>query len=241
MQRGRMNSGLSRRFGTRLLAFGLALLGVTTPSVAGLVENVVIDHPPHPFGGLASDTLYAGGHMMQRVADDFLLSEPAEIIKINAWGFYAENNPPATETMRVRFYGARPSDGLPDDSNILYEESFLDPPRTATGNLVFADVTADEFFFEFDLSSSAQLEPDTPYWLEVVQVGDIDSRFRWEFSLAELNGLAVINPGVGDWTAVGLMGDAAFQLLVPEPCVLGLILFAGVLVGRRWGRREARF
>ncbi len=178
--------------------------------------------------------------MMQRVADDFMLAEAADVIKVNAWGFYAEISPPATETMRVRFYGARPTDGLPDEGNILYEESFLDPPRTATGNLVLADVTADEFFFEFDLSTSAQLEAETLYWLEVVQIGDIDSRFRWEFSLADQNGQAVINPGLPDWT-VGLTSDTAFQLVIPEPPALGMLVFGLLLAGKRWSRREAPY
>lgn len=136
--------------------------------------------------------------------------------------------------MRIRFYCARPSDGLPDDGNIIFEELFLDPSRTATGNLVNVGGFPEEFQFEVDLATPANLESDVLYWLEIVQIGDVESHFRWEDGFGIVDGFAFINGNVPDWQSTP--GSRAFQLLIPEPssylffmCSLGLLI-------NRWGR-----
>ncbi|MFH1419807.1 MAG: PEP-CTERM sorting domain-containing protein [Planctomycetota bacterium] len=202
--------------------------------------DIVVDHQPYPYGGGASDTAYVGGYTWQRIADDILLMESATICHINWLGYYVMDNPPATETMRIRFYGARDGDGLPDDDNIVYEESFLNPSRIATGQTVWVGVYPDEYLYEVNLSTPATLEADTPYWLEIAQIGDPETMFGWEFSLADLNGQAFINPATVDWRATSsIMADTAFQLLtVPEPSALGLVSLGMILVGKRRGRKK---
>ncbi len=239
MQRGRINSGFSRRFGADLAAFSVALLGASAPTAAGIVEDIIIDRQPALTGGFASDTEFTGGIVpWQRVADDFMLAETADILQVNWWGFYGENVVPVSETMRVRFYGARPTDDLPDDNNIIFEESFSNPTRALTGGFIFSE-GADEYFYEVDLSTPAELEGNTLYWLEVVQIGDPDSRFRWEFSGPGPLGIAVINPALMDWQEVTDGADNAFQLVaIPEPSTIALVLFGGVLATRRGGGRR---
>jgi len=214
--------------------------------------DIVVDHPPHPYGGFASDTAYTytGDLRWQRVADDILLTEAATIRHITWWGFYgssmAEEPQPApeTETMRIRFYHARPGDGLPDDDNILYEESFLNPSRTATGTVIWVPPPPGplEYIYEADFEEPVLLDADTPYWVEIVQSGDIESLFRWEFSVAELTGVAVINPG-HDWErTTSMITDNAFQLsTIPEPSAVGLVGL-GVFISclRSGGRRRCR-
>ena len=210
---------------------------VESPRGAG----IIVDRPPLNTGGLGSDTEFigmSGTPTWQRVADDVLLSaaqtvEP--IRRINWWGFYNENNPPVTETMRIRFYGARSGDGLPDDGNVIFEESFLNPTRTPTGRVVFVDIDPDEFMFQVGLSTPLSLTPDTPLWFEVAQIGDIDTTFRWEFStVPSPMGLAGINPITVDWKETAFNAHNAFQLsTIPEPGSCVLFLTAAFLIEHR--------
>ena len=167
-----------------------ALMGVLTLTAvasaqAGPVTDtgVILERLGLQAGGLGSDTsfLLGGSPFSQRIADDLLLSPEQTVDPIRRltwWGFYNENNPPTSETMRVRFYGARSGDGLPDDSNIVFEESFNNPLREATGRQVFVGIDPDEFEFQIDLTTPLSLVADTPYWLEIAQIGDIDTHFR---------------------------------------------------------------
>lgn len=204
--------------------------------------SIVVDHQPHPFGGLGADTEFVPdpslpGVSWQRAADDFLLLEPTTIRQVNWWGFYNEDNPPASETMRLRFLGARAGDGLPDEGNVLREQLVQNPSRTWTGHLVATGIAPREYFFATTLSAELQLQANTNYWLEIVQVGVVATRFRWEFSLAQRNGQATINPS-HDWRTSypGVESDTAFQLIcVPEPSS-ALLLLLGVVAIRRRGQ-----
>ncbi len=235
MPRGRMSSGFSRRFVSGFGAHGLVLLVVSAPTLAG----IVVSHPPLPTGGPASDTAFDDGFVpWQRAADDFVLDSPATILRVNWWGFYNQDNPPATETMRIRFMGARPGDGLPDENNVVFEDSFLNPSRSATGQVIATGVLPAEYLYEVDLASPAELDGNTPYWLEIVQIGDPQTHFRWEFSFTDQNDFAFINPIVEDWMPAHLGGDLAFQLsTIPEPSACLLSLLGTVLLinqSRRW-------
>lgn len=201
---------------------------------------VVFDHPPFNTGGPASDTSFridpSPAELWQQLADDILLASPATIRRIVFWGFYGgtfdpvPQQPPITETFRVRFYGARPGDGLPDDNNIFFEETFLDPSRTATGRPILTGPLPPEFVYQIDLLSPVSLAANTPVWLEIVQLGDIDSLFRWEFSPSSNTPFAVLNSLGGDWHLTTLNADLAFQLLtIPEPESL-ILVWSGVLL-----------
>ena len=203
--------------------------------------EVVVDQQPTRLGGPGSDTLFRyvyGQIVWQQVAENILLDSEATIGRVTWWGLYGGSGMPATpppdiETMRIRFYGARAGDGLPDDGNILYEESFLNPSRTATGEIVLVGGSPDEYIYDVDLASPVSLEADTLYWLEIVQVGDIDTAFRWENGFGVHVGFAFLNGGVTDWQDGS--GSLAFQLVeVPEPSTLLLLLVAtGALARRR--------
>lgn len=194
-------------------------------------ETLVVDHQPHRYGGLASDTEFIeafGPPSWQRVADDFRLNATAEISRITVWGFYGHSfepapDPPSTETMRVRIYGVRPTDGLPGE--VLLEESLLDPVRTPTGFRIADGGLPLEYDYSVPLTHHFLALADTSYWLEFVQIGDSESYFRWEFSMAEANGQAGINPRTVDWRSAGISADTAFQLwAVPEPATSIMVL-----------------
>lgn len=222
--------------------FCLAILSGLTNTIDA---EIVIDHPPHNFGGPASDTEFllppSPGVFWQRLADDFVLPAATTIRRVNFWGFYNDDNPPLNETMRIRFYGARTGDGLPDESQTLYEQSVLNPSRTWTGRFVGTGVIPREYLYSIDLSSPLQLVGGTAYWLEFVQVGDPTTNFRWEFSLAQRNRFAFINnnPGVTDWMLTTLEGDLAFQLsTVPEATVLVPLVLCLLSTRLRRGREH---
>lgn len=213
----------------------LIVTALALPCPAGII---VVDHQPHNTGGPASDTEFIvpefPNNTWQRVADDFILAQPATIRHVNWWGFYHLDNPPAEEIMRIRFYGSRPGDGLPDDNDIIYEESFTNPSRAWTGRQVFTGILPREYLFQVNLANPLPLVAESIYWLEVVQVGDAQSAFRWEFSIADLNGHAFINSTTVDWRGTTTLGDMAFQLLVPEPATAVLLTLVTIaLLTRR--------
>jgi hypothetical protein len=208
---------------------------------ASAAADIVVNHQPLNSGGPASDLAFindSNQQSWQQLADDFQVAQDAEIRLIVFWGFYGSGfseevePPPETETMRVRAYGARPGDGLP--GNILYEQSFEDPSRTATGRIIFDGPGPPEFRYQVDLTTPLLLQAGTTYWLEIVQNADIDSLFRWEFSAGTQTPFAFINPFLSDWRRTTITPDLAFELsTIPEPSSLLLCTFCLILWRRR--------
>ncbi len=136
--------------------------------------------------------------------------------------------------MRIRFYHARPSDGLPDEGSIVFEESFVNPSRTATGEVIGLGPHPPEYVYEVSLATPVLLEADTPYWMEIAQIGDLESHFRWEAGYGPLNGLAAVNSLILEWRYTGTTADSAYQLwAVPEPGTALMVAIAATLLGRR--------
>lgn len=235
----------SRRCFSIMLA--LVMSALVQPSFAGPVDGIVFEQSPGQLGGPSSDTEFISTATAlpawQQLADNIVLESAATLQTVKWWGFYGGSGQPhdppdGPETMRIRFYGARPADALPDDDDIIFEESFLNPSRTSTGDFIAVGGLPDEFFYEVDLYSPLTLEADTLYWLEIVQVGDIDSHFRWETGFGLVNQFAFINGNVSDWQSTS--GSLAFQLLVPEPETGIIVITGAMLVARRPARRSRR-
>ena len=206
--------------------------------------DIVVEQLPAHSGGYGSDTAfrdYVGRPVWQQIADNLLLADSAAIGRVEWWGFYGATDqshypPTGDETMRVRFYSARPGDGLPGE--VFYEESFLNPSRVATGAFVYSDVLAPEYHFAADLSTPVSLVPATIYWFEVVQVGDVDSHFRWEDGYGLIPECAGINNLLPDWELVSDSGQAFRLLTVPEPSALLLLFPVGMFIAARRRRKE---
>lgn len=138
------------------------------------------------------------------------------------------------ETFRIRVYDQRPGDLLP--GTVLYEAELTSVPRVWTGRFVLTFGAPREFRYEIDLPEPLAVAAHTTQWLEIAQIGDVDSFFLWEFSQnTTLNGRAFINPIVGDWTPSGLgTSNGAYQLVsIPEPNTFVLLSIAGILLTRR--------
>ncbi|OWY71291.1 hypothetical protein B7486_11910 [cyanobacterium TDX16] len=204
--------------------------------------GIVFEQLPNLGGGGGSDTAFyevmGFPEVWQLVADNVQVSESAEIRRVTWWGFYGGNfdgtsDPPAgDEYMRVRFYAPRSSDGLPDDSAVLYEETFLNASRAATGRFIFGG--SPEFRYEANLGTSFVLQSSTVYWLEIVQLGDVDSHYRWSYGSGLRPGFAFLNSIVDDWRFTN--GSYAFQLsTIPEPQAAALV-GVSALVFVRWRR-----
>ncbi|MCB9856830.1 MAG: hypothetical protein H6818_14205 [Phycisphaerales bacterium] len=208
----------------------------------GVGGTVVVDHQPYNSGGLASDTLFRENEFLpptwQLVADDVTLSVSAVIDRIVFWGFYHFNSiPSGDEAFRLRLYDARPADGLP--GNVVYESALSNPARNFTGRSIITSGAPAEFRFSSVLPTPMVIAAQTRYWLEIAQMGDLDSLFAWELSRSgELTGQALNNDVVGDWTySTPITSDAAYQLIAaPEPsCVLILLACAISCVRSRRG------
>lgn len=230
--------------GARKASAGLVGADLVPP-----MRGVVFDQRPLPQGGPVSgsdSTDRIDTRRQRQVADNVRLDSSATIRKLRWWGFYGGSGAPgwkprASEAMRIRFYGARSSDKLPDDNNILFEEIAENPLRTAIGDIAQPGGLPMQFAFELELYSPVSLAADTPYWLEVVQIGDARTPFRWDEGIDLEQGLAFRTEGpstgaMSDWQSSA--GSLAFQLsTVPEPSTGLLCTFALLLMGmRRTGR-----
>ncbi len=202
--------------------------------------GIIVDHQPHPFGGGASDTLFTtsfGQPIWQWHADDFVWTTNEQLTHVNFWGFYNADNPPITESFRLRFYSPRVSDGLPGE--VVHEETIQNPMRTWTGRHIAVGVAPREYLFETTLAASVTLINDSRYWLEVVQVGDVTTHFRWETSVDGNGVYAYDNPLGTGWRVAHGQGDHAFQLISPEPTSAALFVVSFSLLIAKRSRRTS--
>lgn len=202
--------------------------------VAAARGQIIVSQSPNQSGGPAADTDFinqGGQQSWQLLADDVRVSSAVEVARIEWFGFYHLDNPPATETMRIRFYEARPGDGLP--GAMLREQFVANPPRVATGLRILTGVAPREFRYTADLATPFGLAAETTYWMEIVQLGDVTTHYRWESARHTNSLIAVANPIVPNWANDQASSDLAFTLYaVPEPtsCVL---VFLGAAARRR--------
>lgn len=202
--------------------------------------GIVVDHQPHPYSGPGSDTLFTSGFgppIWQWIADDFIWSTGEEMTQVNFWGFYNADNPPNMETFRIRLYSPRLLDGLP--GNVVHEEMIQNPTRAWTGHQIAVGILPREFFFEAPLSVPVSLAVNGRFWLEVVQVGDLTTNFRWETSVTDDNGHGYLNSVVPDWRVAVNGADQAFQLISPEPTSATLFVISFSLLIAKRSRRIA--
>ncbi len=140
--------------------------------------------------------------------------------------------------MRIRLYDARVSDALP--GNVLFEEDLPNPSRTPTGVIAYVQgfaagmlVDAAEYRFEAGLPAPMSLDAGTAYWLEIVQLGDMNTIFGWIGADIERTGSAILDATPNrDWVRFGGF-DMAFQLsTVPEPGTLAFLAVGLGICGR---------
>lgn len=206
----------------------LVSLALSGPAQAGMSGQIVLDQQPTRRGGPFSDTLFLFQFQerSQRMAEDMLFAETQTIGGVNWWGFYDEDNPPIMEEFRIRFYSARPADGLPDEVLAEYPAPIV--RRTATGIRIPLGVSPREYFYEVALASPIAVPALTKTWVEIVQIGDLATGFRWEDGLTGGGQFAAVSPVFGpDWVQITGANRSLQLVAVPEPALLTMLALAG--------------
>jgi len=200
--------------------------------------ELVVDQQPHNFGGTASDTAFQTNEFLpptwQLAADDFIFNS-APIQYMRFWGFYALNQAPSIpESFSVKIYQDEAAGSGPGIS--VFHETIM-PLRSVTGRTILYPAAPLEYVFESELPLAFNGVPGQKYWLEISQIGDVDSLFAWEYSISANHQSCILSPFTSGWTID--RADLAFQLLTaPEPwsgLLAGSLLF--VFCIRRSGRR----
>ncbi|MFO0974071.1 MAG: hypothetical protein U1A27_11635 [Phycisphaerae bacterium] len=223
------------------VALALLLAGLAWPGPAR-GQLVLYQQLPDRNFGLTSDTDYrddAGHTQAAQTADSFALSSGGSVCGVNWWGFYGgsfvqfDPPPPGDETMRVRFY--ENTGGLP--GAVLGEHTLVNPTREWTGQFVtgVGSPFRREYLYRAALTDCFAAAAGVTYWFEVVQVADVNSRFRWETSSQGDDDYALLFPAGTNWRISDPLAtyDLAFSLITPEPSGLTLALCALLGVVRR--------
>ncbi len=176
--------------------------------------------------GVESDTLELddfGNPTSELLADKFSLLQPAHLGRVRFWGFYGSSfaqvlePPPISETMRIRIYGD--ASGLP--GGILFESFLVNPSRVATGISIPTGLGPPEYLYDVSLPNTFEIPANTNLWIEIAQLGDINSRFRWENS--NTAGEFAVQFPIGTPWHLNSDGQLAYELWTPEPCSGGLL------------------
>lgn len=227
----------------RGLLIYLTLIG-SIANAATQTDILLYRQAPGRTFGVSSDTAYIddnGNPNAAILADAFALTSAATICKLNWWGFYGSDfaqslePPPSSESFRIRIYAD--SVGLPGST--LYDEIIADSSRVATGAAIATGIGPVEYLYSAALPGCFVAQAGEPYWLEVSQVGDINSLFRWE-NANIAGGFAQRFPIDTPWRLSSPnRGQLAYELWTPEPCS-GALLAVGLVLVRRFLAAEVR-
>ncbi len=189
--------------------------------------------------GITSDTGFIDDANRQNsslIADRFD-SLPLPVCRVVWWSFYGSSiaqepePPPANESIRVRIYANEA--GLP--GAVLSESAFVNPVRQATGFSIATGAGPLEYRYQVDLPNCYSTSAGSSYWLEVAQLGDVSSRFRWENS--NTGGEFASQFPIGSpWRITAGSGQMAYELRTPEP-TSGALMGFGLAYLLRRGKR----
>jgi hypothetical protein len=226
------------------------LAGDPAPREAGAArgfDDLLFRQPPDQYNGVPSDTAWTRNPTGQLAstlgADNFTTINDVSICGIIYYGFYGANapepppyivDPPATETMRIQFYSD--AGGLP--ASVLWERTFDDARRVATGRDVAVSPNRPEYQYIKGFADCFQVQAGVQYWISISQIGDAGSRWRWESAHSD-NSRAEQSPTGGPWRIFTSYGFAFDLYRTPEPSSAVLLILAG-LARRRPPARRAR-
>lgn len=199
------------RFLIALMVCGLIL------SNAGWATSIVYEQLPGHSGGYMSGQYgdYPPDTLLCTVADDFQLSQPAEIVGIKWWGGYGS---PYQPTPIDNFIIMLFDDNAGEPGNLLQYFNVGAAVRNATGDWVnhpdpFSGFEgAPEFEYFFNLPTSFVASANTRYWLSIVNIPSADS-WGWEASSPGIVQRSFNNPVNGPWGPwEPYLDNMAFQL-----------------------------
>lgn len=189
--------------------------------------------------GYASDSLYlndSGQPFSELIADKFSLSQSLPVCRLKWFGFYGGNGildpgPPQSESFRIQIRAD--AGGLPGTS--LSDTIANDPIREWTGFLIGIQAARREYVYQTSLPQCFTPVAGHSYWVEISQLGDIGSLFRWEGS--NTSGEFAFQAPIGTgYRLIEGLGQLAYELRTPEPCSGALLgLGCAYLLRRRAG------
>lgn len=206
------------------------IAGVSCLCVAPMASADTLLHrqaPGRTFG-VTSDTSFVddNGNANSSLLADRFPGPQLPTCRTAWWSFYGSSlaqqvePPPVNETIRIRFYDD--ASGLP--GSVLWEEQFANPTRQATGFSIATGPGPAEFKYQVDFVNCFTPAAGTAVWIEIAQLGALNSRFRWENSNTP-GEYAVQFPIGSPWHLTTGSGQMAYELRTPEPCsgaLLGL-------------------
>jgi hypothetical protein len=193
---------------------------LVTPAAAQIVYD---NGTPNTEGGFLSDN--DGG---VRFADDFRFGAPTQFNGIRFWGFYSPSDtPPVNDAFTVVFYGN--GGGLPDSGNILSTHVIGNVGRTDTGDDTNGGLL-DIYVYEAPLGNITL--PAGQYWVSVYNntPGDVDDNWAWARHVFPGNDARSLDSGA-TWLHEFSDSELAFQLIVPEPRSIAVVVIAVLVVG----------
>ena len=174
--------------------------------------SIVYEQLPGHYGGYMSGQYgdYPPDPLLFTVADDFQLSQLAEIVGIKWWGGYGSpNQSTPTDNFIIMLF----DDNAGEPGNLLYHFNVgLAPVREATGNWVNPFIRP-EFEYFYNLPTSFMASANTRYWLSIVNIPSADL-WLWEVSSPGTVQRSFNTPVNGPWVWEPYLDNMAFQLLI---------------------------
>ena len=226
------------------VAVGVAVLVQCGSFAHAQFDDVLLHQGPDRLFGLTTDTAWRqsnGEITSSLVADDFRLAVDSSACGLNWFGFYGADatgpfviDPPVTETVRVQIQADQA--GLPGD--VLWEQTYVDPHRVRTGHQIAVFPIRDEFEWSVALPGCFAATANTTYWISIAQIGDPESRMRWESARFSDGTHANQFPIGAPWTLVGNYGMAFELRRTPEPSTAFALAVGAMLSSRHRGHAE---
>lgn len=200
-------------------------LNTTNVDILKSTKAVLYEQEISGTSGIVSDVLSNGNFVT--VADDFTLTESADVSKINISGFQNQNSL-STLCTGIMLYiytdnGGQPS-GIPGDSNAYVAKVDVSAPSSV---YTINNPSAGSFVFTVDLAaangSPVALQANTKYWLVFSPKVNITAytaatRWNWYTGTVTDTEAKLVDPqnafgaGATDWTDISLLtGDSSFD------------------------------
>ena len=151
-------------------------------------------------------------------ADNFVLTDDANIVGLRWWGSFFDDGVSTenTDLFALRIYGDDGSGTLPDQNAVLFDATFDDTDITRSDTTLTDVLDLPIYQFDITLDPGLALSGGTPYYLSVLYLfDDIDGEFYWAMSDGGGNFFRD-NPdddGVGFLVEDIFIGNLAFEVL----------------------------